>query len=84
MEESCVGGKLSKMSITVLVAANMSRTEKRNLFIIGKSANPRCFKVKTLPIKHISNSKAWMTSSLFTEELLQLDTDLKWKNFTFS
>ncbi|GLV38592.1 hypothetical protein CBL_08585 [Carabus blaptoides fortunei] len=77
--ESCVGGKMSKMRITVLVAANMSGTEKRKLFIIGKSANPRCFKNKTLPIKYRSNSKAWMTSSLFMEELLQLDTDLKRK-----
>lgn len=78
--ESCVGGKMSKVRITVLVAANMSGTEKRKLFIIGKSANPRCFKNRTLPVKYRSNSKAWMTSELFTEELLQWDTELQRKN----
>lgn len=34
--EKCVGGKLSKERITVLVAANMSGTEKRKLFVTGK------------------------------------------------
>lgn len=77
--ESCSGGKLSKVRITVLVAANMSGTDKRKLFIIGKSATPRCFKNKTLPIKYRSNSKAWMTSNLFTEELQQWDAELKKK-----
>lgn len=78
--ERCAGGKLSKVRITVLVTANMSGTEKRKLFVIGKSVNPRCFKNKTLPVKYRSNSKAWMTSDLFTEELLQWDTELKKKN----
>lgn len=78
--ETCVGGKMSKVRITVLVAANMSGTEKRKLLIIGKSANPRCFKNKTLPVKYRSNRKAWMTSNLFTEELHQWDAELQKKN----
>ena len=49
--EKCSGGKMSKVRITVLVAANMCGTEKRKLFVIGKSANPRCFKNKILPVK---------------------------------
>ena len=65
-EESCAGGKLSKEHITVFLAANMSRTEKRPLFIIGKSKKPRCFKnVKHLPVRYEANIKAWMTSILF-------------------
>lgn len=59
--ESCAGGKLSKVRITVLIAANTSGTEKRKLLVIGKSANPRCFKNKFLPVKYKANSKAWMT-----------------------
>lgn len=75
--ETCAGGKMSKVRITVLVAANMSGTEKRKLLVIGKSANPRCFKNKMLPVKYRANNKAWMTSNLFTEELLQWDAELQ-------
>ncbi|XP_063918645.1 tigger transposable element-derived protein 4-like [Zophobas morio] len=78
--ESCAGGKLSKLRITVLVAANMSGTEKRKLLVIGKSANPRCFKNKQLPVKYKSNRNAWMTSEIFTNELLEWDEQLKQKN----
>lgn len=42
--EKCVGGKLSKVRLTVLVCANMTGTEKRKLLVIGKSTKPRCFK----------------------------------------
>lgn len=72
---SCAGGKMSEVRITVLVAANMTGTEKRKLLIIGKSNNPRCFKNKALPVKYRANSKSWMTSKLFTEELIEWDTD---------
>lgn len=41
--ENCSGGKLSKDRITIMVAANMSGTEKKKLFVIGKSQKPRCF-----------------------------------------
>lgn len=34
--ENCSGGKLSKDRITVMVAANMSGTEKKKLLVIGK------------------------------------------------
>ena len=81
--ENCSGGKMSKVRITVLVAANMCGTEKRKLFVIGKSANPRCFKNKILPVKYRSNSKSWMTSNLFIEELLQWDAELQKKTEKF-
>lgn len=57
----CDGGKLSKDRITVLVAENISGTEKIKLLVKRKSANPRCFKKKFLPIKYKANSKCWMT-----------------------
>jgi hypothetical protein len=34
--EKCVGGKLSKDCVTVLVCANADGTRKRKLFVIGK------------------------------------------------
>lgn len=68
--ETCSGGKMSKERITVLVAANLSGTEKRKLLIIGKVKHPRCFKnIKQLPVNYKSNSRAWMTSEIFTNEL---------------
>lgn len=70
----CSGGKRSKERITVLVCANMSGSEKIPLLVIGKSANPRCFKnIKTLPTDYTSNKKAWMTSEIFTDWIVKLD-----------
>ena len=37
-----VGGKKEKDRITVLLCANMSGSEKRPLFVIGKSKQPLC------------------------------------------
>jgi hypothetical protein len=42
--EKCVGGKLSKDCIIVLVCANADRTEKRNLFMTGKPKTRTCLK----------------------------------------
>ena len=70
----CSGGKRSKERLTVLVAANMTGTDKLPLLVIGKSANPRCFKnVKTLPTDYESNKKAWMTSEIFIKWITKLD-----------
>ncbi|KAG5880840.1 hypothetical protein JTB14_027621 [Gonioctena quinquepunctata] len=74
--ENC-GGKFSKDRITVMVAANMSGTEKNKLLVIGKSQKPRCFKsVKSLPVDYANNRKAWMTSGLFEKWLRDWDRDL--------
>lgn len=73
-DDKCHGGKLSKERVTLLVGANMNGTEKLPLLMIGKAANPRCFKnVKTKPVPYESSAKAWMTSALFEKWLLQLD-----------
>ncbi|GBN31364.1 Tigger transposable element-derived protein 4 [Araneus ventricosus] len=75
--EKCVGGKLSKVRITILVCANMNGSEKQKLTVIGKSQKPRCFKnVKKLPMDYKSNKKAWMTSDLFQKYLRQWDKEL--------
>ena len=71
--QKCAGGKMSKERVTVLVTASMTR-EKLALFVIGKYANPRCFKgVKKLLVLYDSNTKAWMTSVLFKKWLRNLD-----------
>ena len=53
--EKCAGGKLSKERLTVLVTASMTG-EKLPPFVIGKSANPRCFKnITNLPAPYEAN-----------------------------
>ncbi|GFN78561.1 tigger transposable element-derived protein 6 [Plakobranchus ocellatus] len=70
----CTGGKKAKGRLTVLVAANMSRSEKLPLLIIGKSAKPGCFNnTKKLPVEYAANKKAWMTSDIFISWLQKLD-----------
>lgn len=70
----CNGGKLSKVRVTLLIGANMDGSEKLPLLMIGKSANPRCFKnIKNKPVQYESNAKAWMTTSIFEKVLSNLD-----------
>ncbi|UYV62923.1 hypothetical protein LAZ67_2002512 [Cordylochernes scorpioides] len=72
--EKCHGGKLSKERVTLLVGANMDGSEKLPLLMIGKAADPRCFKnVKTKPADYANSARAWMTSYLFEKWLLNLD-----------
>lgn len=72
--DSCAGGKRSKERVTVMVAANMTGTEKLPLFVIGKSLKPRCFKnIRTLPAEYTANRKAWMTREIFKQWLIKLD-----------
>lgn len=54
----------------------MSGTEKFPMLVIGKSANPRCFKNKEVPVKYRANSKAWMTGDIFEEVLKTWDRQL--------
>lgn len=54
--ESCHGGKRSKERLTVVLCANMDGTDKLKPLVIGKFANPRCFKsVKSLTVTYKSN-----------------------------
>lgn len=78
--EKCIGGKLSKERITVLVAANMTGTVKRKLLVIGKFKNPRSFKnIKNLPVTYKANKSPWMTSQIFEDEIRKWDSELKGK-----
>lgn len=62
----CHGGKYSKDRVTILLATNMSETEKLKPLIIGKSKKPRCFAgCRSLPLHYAANKKAWMNIELF-------------------
>ncbi|XP_072140431.1 tigger transposable element-derived protein 4-like, partial [Dermacentor andersoni] len=73
-DDDCAGGKRSKERVSVLIAANMTGTERCRLLVIGKAAKPRCFKgIKTLPVDYESNKKAWMTLKIFKSWITKLD-----------
>ncbi|GFT93233.1 tigger transposable element-derived protein 4 [Trichonephila clavipes] len=77
-KEKCHGGKHSKQRLTILLAVNMDGSEKITPLVIGKSAKPRCFKgMNSFPTKYRSNKKAWMTTELFNEWLVSLNSDMK-------
>ncbi|XP_032225117.2 LOW QUALITY PROTEIN: tigger transposable element-derived protein 6-like [Nematostella vectensis] len=78
----CHGGKHSKERLTAVLTCNMTG-EFTKTWIIGKSENPRCFKnldKKTLPVVYKYNRKAWMTSPLYTEHILDLDRQMRLQN----
>lgn len=78
--ETCAGGKHSKVRVTVLLCCNMDGSDRRKLFVIGKSAKPRDFRnLHSLPVRYRSNTKAWMTKALFEEWLLELDQEMATK-----
>ena len=69
------GGKVLKDRITMLLLCNQNGSEKF-IFTIGKSKSPRCFhRVRQLPVKYFANSKAWMTSEIWSQIITQLDQD---------
>ena len=69
----CSGGKHSKVRLTGMAASN-ALGEKIPMFVIGKSANPICFKhVCNIPCRYRSQKKAWMDGTLFEEWLRELD-----------
>jgi hypothetical protein len=79
--DSCKGGKRSKERLTVLLCTNMDGSDKIKPMVIGKWAQPRCFKgIKNLPCRYEHNAKAWMTSGLFAQWLRAFDARIGGKN----
>ncbi|XP_064468658.1 tigger transposable element-derived protein 4-like [Ornithodoros turicata] len=73
-DDSCAGGKRSKVRITVMVCANATGTERCRLLAIGKASKPRCFKgIRTYPVDYKANTKAWMTAKIFADWVRTLD-----------
>ncbi|GFX12720.1 tigger transposable element-derived protein 6 [Trichonephila clavipes] len=77
-KEKCHRGKHSNERLTILLAVNMDGSEKIIPLVIGKSAKPWCFKsIKSFSTKYRSNKEAWMTTELFNEWLVSLNSDMK-------
>ena len=75
--EKCSGGKLSKVRITCMAAANAFGNEIP-MFVIGKAPKPRCFKnAKFLPCRY-RHKKNWM-DGILSEEWVP-DTDRKFSS----
>ncbi|XP_060597343.1 tigger transposable element-derived protein 6-like [Ruditapes philippinarum] len=73
------GTKVSKDRITVMFACSASGEKLRPL-VITKVENPRCFKnvKKTeLGVKYVANKKAWMNNKVFTDWLVDLNSDMR-------
>jgi hypothetical protein len=79
--DPCHGGKHSKARLTILLGANADGSERLRPFVLGKSKNPRCFKnIKSLPTSYAANSKAWMTSTIFEQQMHALDAKIGGQN----
>ena len=77
-QQSGVKGK--KLRLTVLFVANADGTKKLPPLIIGRAHKPHAFQGKTgeqLGFNYRNNAKAWMTTSLYQEWLLNWDKELR-------
>ena len=64
------GRKKSKERLSIALCANADGSHKLPPLVIGKYANPRCFKninIGNLPITYQNNAKVWMLTTLFQE-----------------
>ena len=80
-QASSVKGK--KNQLTYLFITNGDRSKKLPPLIIGKAQKPCAFKNKTgtqLGFNYMSNVKAWMTSAIYKEWLVDWDQKLKNEN----
>ena len=80
--DDCKGGKLSKDRVTVLLCASATG-EKLMPLVIGRSANPRCFKSchrTSLRVTYESNKKAWMTGEMFAGWMRRIDNQMRLQN----
>lgn len=61
-EASTLASRLQRKRIIVLFCANMVGSDKRHLFVIGKSARPRCFK-KRVPASDVQSKQKSMDNA---------------------
>jgi DDE superfamily endonuclease/Tc5 transposase DNA-binding domain/Fission yeast centromere protein N-terminal domain len=74
------GKKKDKERLTIALCCNGNGTHKLMPFVIGKYANPRCFKninIKNIGVMYKANKKAWMTTTLFQDWLRYFDMQMK-------
>ena len=62
--KNCSGGQHSNVRLTGMAVSN-TLGDKIPMFLIGKSASPKCFKhVRNLLCRYRSQKKAWMDGTL--------------------
>ncbi|GFS74698.1 tigger transposable element-derived protein 1 [Trichonephila clavipes] len=69
-EKTASGHKASKDRVTLLLCSNASGDRMLKPLLINKSLRPRALKgkdLKQLSVHWMANSKAWMTTAIFTE-----------------
>jgi len=77
--DRCIGGKLSKERLMVLVCGNMEG-EFEKLLVIGKAAKPRRFKnlkISSLPVGWKSSRKAWNSAALMEQWLRAFNAKMR-------
>ncbi|GBN50562.1 Tigger transposable element-derived protein 6 [Araneus ventricosus] len=77
--EKCSSGKISKERLTILLCCNMLGDFETPV-VIGKAKKPRCFKkidVRKLSVLWKSNKKAWMTTEIMSDWMVELDNKMK-------
>lgn len=80
--EDCRGGRHSSERITVLLCANMEGEFVPPL-VIGKSSQYQCFgniSDHALPVKWVSNEKAWLTVEIFVGWLKDFNSKMRSQN----
>ena len=73
---------MAKDRVTVLLCASATG-EKLMPLVIGRSANPRCFKSchrTSLSVTYESNKKAWMTGEMFARWMRRIDIQMRLQN----
>ena len=73
------GTKKLKERITVVLTCNADGSEKLRPLVIGRANKPRCFKNfnHKLYVDYDYNKKAWMTSAIFAQWLMDLNNKMK-------
>jgi hypothetical protein len=60
------------------MCVNTTGTDKKRLFVIGKSQTRRCLKnVKKLPVEYAANKKAWISSDIFQQYISKWNNELR-------
>ena len=75
------GTKQYKDRITVALCTNADGSDRMKPLVIGKSAQPRCFRdfMASSYVYYYHNKKAWMTGYIFSEWLHHFDDYIKRK-----
>lgn len=76
--ESCIGRKMSKKCLTVLLFSNSDGSEKLTLHDIGRAKKPRCFKnIIIFPTSYKSYWNSWMREVVFQYYFGQLEKKMQ-------